>query len=319
MRVFRWSAAAFLLVALAGFAFFALERRAPALPAGVVGTMVFVSDRSGMDALYLRCLPDAELRRLTYLLEPAGEPALSPDGSQVAFSMGGRIGVVNVATLEVRFLTFGVDWLDAAPAWRSDGQALVVSARRATAGATADIHLLTPDPAGGDTHRLPLTETPGLDEEAPIFGPGDGCVVFVREDNLFRVDLAAQRPQAQMKDFRSRRLTGTFKKSRAPRLLPSGRLLCLWSEGKSYGIDVLDADGKNRETLTQGSVHYRSVAPSPDGRFLLATFSFDLRFHPADILRRQREELHLLDARGAPIGVVDRSWSAASHSADWRP
>jgi len=309
MRVFRWGAASFMLLGLAGGAWLTLGRRAAPLPAGLSGTLVYVSDRSGMDVLYARTFPAGEERRLTYLNEPVREPAVSPDRKLVAFTMGGRIGVVPLAGGEARFFTLGVDWRDASPAWRSDGKALLVSARRKADAATADVHLLKPDPAGGDTVRSPLTDTPGLDEQTPIYAPLDAFAVFVREGNLFRLDF---------RDGRTRRLAGGFKKSRYPRLLPSGRLLCLWTEGKLYGIDVMDLDGKNRETLAQGTVYYRTVAPSPDGRFVAATFTFDLGFHPAQVLLRQREEVRLLDASGQPLVPLLHSWRHAFHSPDWR-
>jgi Tol biopolymer transport system component len=224
----------------------------------------------------------------------------------VAFATGGRIGLVPLDAGVVRILTLGVDWRDGSPAWRPNGKGLVVSCRKSD-GANAELHLIDLDPLGVTRH--PLTQTRGLDDSAPVFSPDGSFVVFVREDNLFRVGLA---------DGRTSRLTGGFKRSRCPRFLPSGRLLCLWTEGKNYGIDVLDADGRNRETLSQGSVYYRSVVPSPEGRFLAATFTFDLRFHPTQALKlRQTEEVHLLDARGSFLRNLERSWRYASHSPSW--
>jgi hypothetical protein len=133
--------------------------------------------------------------------------------------------------------------------------------------------------------------------------------VFVREDGVFRVGLA---------DGRTARLTGGLRKYRQPRFLPSGRLLCLWDQEKLHGIDVMDADGKNRETLGQGSIYYRTIAPSPDGAYLAATFTFDLRFHPKDALKlRQTEEVRLLDTRGSLAAVLERSGRHTNHSPDW--
>src|SRR5262249_9082383 len=111
---------------------------------------------------------------------------------------------------------------------------------------------------------------------------------------------------------------GGFKKARSPRFLPNGRLAYLWSEGKQYGIDVVDYDGKNRTTLAQGAIYYRTLAPTRDGRYLAATFTFDLAFHPAAIFKpRQTEEVRLLDAAGRPQGALARSWRFSNHSPDW--
>ena len=122
-------------------------RPASPLPDGLAGGIVFVSDRDGTPALYWRRLPKDQERRLTFGSEAVGEPAVSPDGTRVAFSMNGRIGVVAVANGDTRILTLGVDWKDAQPAWLPDGRRLVVGARR-RAGEPARLHLLDPTPDG---------------------------------------------------------------------------------------------------------------------------------------------------------------------------
>jgi Tol biopolymer transport system component len=307
MRFFAWSV--LFLTALGAVAWMVLRPRDEPLPAGVTGTLVFVSDRDGIDSLYARRLPKGTDRRLTFLNEPVREPAVSPDGRMAAFSMGGRIGVVFLASSDVRFLTLGVDWLDAAPSWRPDGKALVVASRH-PGDANADLHLLLALDAGpGQVERRPLTLTAGLDEEAPVFGPDGSYVVYIRQDNVGRIDLV---------DGRARRITGGFRRMREPRFLPSGRLVALWTLEKQYGLDVMDADGKNRETLSLGSTFYRTLRPSPDGRFFAATYTFDLGFHLAEALRlRPTEEVRLLDAAGRPAAVLARSWRHASHSPDW--
>jgi Tol biopolymer transport system component len=308
MRRALWSGAA--LAALVAGAFLFLRRSGPAPPADLTGSFVYVSDRDGIEALYERRLPRGEERRLTFLSEPLRDPAVSPDATRVAFSVGGRIGVLSLRSGDVKFLSLGVDWQDTSPSWRPDGQALLVVARPAH-GASADIHLLlaSNDTASAQAERRPLTLTRGLDESSPVFGPRGTSIVFVREDNLFRMDLS---------DGATRRITGGFRLMREPRFLPSGRLLALWAQGKQFGLDAMDADGKNRETLSEQSTYYRTFSPSPDGRYLLATYRFDLGFHPIEALKvRQTEEVHLLDAAGRSMAPVVSSWRYTNHSPSW--
>lgn len=273
------------------------------LPADLSGTLLFVSNRDGRDTIYLRRLPDGADFPLVAQDEPVGEPAISPNGKDAAFSMRGRIGVVSLGTHAVRFLTLGVDWKDGEPSWRPDGRALVVSSRHSD-GAAADVHLLFLNPAPGSELRQPLTRTEHLDENHPAFAPDARHIAFIRGDNLFRLEVASGRLQ---------RLTGGFRLMRYPRFLPSGRLLCLWTQGKQFGLDVMDEDGENRETLSQGTAFYRTLAPSPDGRYLAVTLGFE-----ADALRfRQNEEVRLLDARGQPLATLAESFRTGSHSPSW--
>jgi Tol biopolymer transport system component len=277
------------------------------LPPGLTGGLAFVSDQDGIPALYWRRLPKGRARRLTFGSEGVDEPAVSPDGSRVAFSMDGRIGVVTVATGESSVLTLGVEQRDADPAWLPDAQRLVVSSRP-RASEVAGLFLLDP-PAGGVVERHPLTHPRAGDDTSPAVSPDGSWVVFVREDHLMRVDLG---------DGRVRRLTGGFKRERSPRFLPSGRLVCAWSEGKRHGIDVLDPESGGRETLEQGDTYFRTLAPSPDGRFLAATFSWDLSLRPlATFFAGRREQVRLLSASGRELATLEGSWWHAYHSPDW--
>ncbi len=294
------------LVGTAGSGWLLLHRGST-LPVGVTGTLVFVSDRDGIPALYRRRLPGGRERRLTFGSESVDEPAISPDGTRVAFSMNGRIGVVSISGGEPAILTLGIDWRDSQPAWFSDGRRLVVSARRRS-GDPAGLQLLEPSREGTIVRRV-LTQPRVGDDTSPTPTRDGSAVVFVREHHLMRVQLA---------DGRVRLLTGGFKRERSPRFLPSGRLVCAWSESKRHGIDVLDLDDRSRSTLVEGGRFYSSLAPSPDGRFLVATLGYDLGFRPLTVLfGAPRERLYLLDAGGHALGVVEGSRRHASYAADW--
>jgi Tol biopolymer transport system component len=229
-------------------------------------------------------------------------PRLSPDGRTVAFSAAGKIGLVSVPLGAPRFVTFGVEWQDLRPAWRPDGKALAVVAQPSS-GRSAELHLLTLETAPGTARREPILKVSGLEEVAPAFAPDGKTLVYLRDANVFRLDLASGQ---------STRLTGGFRSIRAARFLPSGRLLALWQQGKQCGLDAMDADGNNRETLAQGPAVYQAVAPSPDGHYLAATLAFE-----PTVALRQRSEVRLLDARGRTLGTLSGGRGHDAHSADW--
>ena len=52
------------------------------------GLIAFVSDREGVDALYLMRPDGTDVRRLTKELPPVSHPAWSPDGRRLAFNAG---------------------------------------------------------------------------------------------------------------------------------------------------------------------------------------------------------------------------------------
>ncbi len=302
---------ALVLLALAavGVAVSLVLRRAeaPTLPSDLQGTLVFISGRTGIDAVFARKLPNGPDLRLTHLGEPAREPALSPDGQHVAFVVGGRIAVVAVATGDIQYLSLGVTAKDGAPDWFPDGKRLVIVSRPAL-GENADLFELAASGGAAESPRRRLLET-ASNESEPVVSPDGESIVFVREDNLHRLERKAGRV---------RKLTGGFHKTRGPRFLASGRIVCLWSQDKQFGIDVLDGDGKQRETLWQGSTFYRSLAPSPDGRYLAATHTFDLGFHPSQaVTRRRNQELRLLSARAAPVASFTDGWLHSDHSPAW--
>lgn len=278
-------------------------RREPPLPADLTGRLIFVSDRGGRDAIYQKKLPAGEEELLLGLHDPVGDPALSPDGQALAFSMGGRIGLLDLATRATRFLTLGVDWKDTHPVWRPDGKALVVTSRRPDSQ-NHDAHLLfLAVPTGGEA-RQALTDTPGLDETSAAYGSDGSFVVLVRAGGVYRLEPGTDR---------AHRLITGFRVMRGVSFLPSGRLLAPWTEGKQFGLDLMDTDGKNRETVTQGGVFYRDAAASPDGRYLAVTVDFE-----ADVMKlRQRAEIRLLDGRGQAVGFLVRSWRSNSHSPAW--
>ncbi len=245
----------------------------------------------------------------TTSIPSAHQPCL-PTATQVAFSERGRIGVLNVASGVVRPLTLGVDHEDSAPSWRPDGKALVVSALRRSTGRTS-LDVLDLEAKDPGAIRTPVTSGSGSDDTAPLFAPDGQSVVFVREETLHRVSLV---------DGRTVRITGGFRTWRTPRYLASGRLVAQWTQAKQFGLAVMDADGKNLEILWQGAIRYRGLAPSPDDRYVAASYGYDLQFHLTEALGLRHDgEIRLLDRSGLFVARLAGGLRERAHSADWGP
>ena len=90
--------------------------------------------------------------RIVVVEKGAQDPAVSPDGTQVAASILGKIWVLPAAGGEARQLTFGVGW-DTHPAWSPDGQFLAYAHQ---APGHADLMVL--NLATGGSHALYATK-----------------------------------------------------------------------------------------------------------------------------------------------------------------
>jgi hypothetical protein len=70
------------------------------------------------------------------------------------------------------------------------------------------------------------------------------------------------------------------------------------ARARSTAIDAIDLATRARHTLVEGGVFYRTLAPSPDGRFLAVTRSWDSGVPPFAACWRAQGEVRLLDAAG---------------------
>ena len=298
------------VVVLGTAAFWAWPRTSP-LPADLRGALVFVSDRGGPG----RALPPEASRRARTGASPsrgAGPRAglLARTGRAWPSRWAGASASSPSPSGDVRILTLGVDWRDASPAWRPDGQALVVVRARAGRPTTATCTCSSSTPRDGQVAPRPRSPTAAASTREPA--------VLARTAPSWS---ACARTTSSGSPSPTAALAASPAASASTGRRASSLRVGSWLSGRRRSSSASTSwtpDGKNRETLSQGTALYRSVAPSPDGRYFAATFTFDLGFHPAEALKlRKTEEVRLLDAHGRPLGARGALVDAANHSPDW--
>jgi TolB protein len=199
--------------------------------------IAFVSDRTGESAVW-------KLPRLggsaTLLLADATDPAISPDGTRIAFARAGANGLLRIGvaplddTNSARILT-GDDhglWSHERPAWSPDGQTLCYCDLR---------HLWTVPSAGGAPRQV--TSGDGTDRE-PAWSPDGRHIYFAshREgtEAIWRL---------RVDDGSTARVTLGAGPEQAPRLSQDGRRLVYATETDEHTIAISDERTNERSSL----------------------------------------------------------------------
>jgi TolB protein len=129
--------------------------------------IVFESDRSGTQQLYIMSAGGGEPSRLSNGAGRYGTPVWSPRGDLIAFTKQneGRfhIGVMRTDGSEERLLT--ASFLDEGPTWAPNGRVIMFT--RQGAGAEGQPSLYSVDVSGRNLRQIP-TDTPASD---PAWSP----------------------------------------------------------------------------------------------------------------------------------------------------
>ena len=185
----------------------------------------------------------------------AQDPALSPDGSQVAFAVFGKIWILPMEGGEARQITFGLGW-DTHPAWSSDGRFLAY-AHQLPAGTDLVIHNLATNGSSVIYHT---------DKELGqiAFHPEEGEVYFLLDSSqydshLWRVPVEGG--QAKQLTFTQDWHEWSFAFS------PDGKKVLL-DHGRFGGSDLylLSVDDLKAIRLTNTPSHEFSVAWNRNGK-----------------------------------------------------
>ncbi len=228
--------------------------------------IAFVNDGTRHKEVYVMDYDGANVQQLTRHRSIALLPKWGSDGKSIVFNSY-RAQNPDAYVLEypgggLRELSTR-QGLNTAPNWSPDMSMLALTISR---GADPDLFLI--DASGKVIRRL--TFTPGVDT-SPSFSPNGQQIVFVSDragnPELYVMDITGANVQ---------RLTyGQYVD--APAWSPRGDLIAYERrrEGGQYDIALIDPQGRNGRTITEGSGRNENPTWSPDGRFLTFTSTRD--------------------------------------------
>jgi Tol biopolymer transport system component len=145
-------------------------------PPGLTNTIVFVSDRTGADELYVMRGDGNSAQLLATLPGPKTDPVISPDGKKIAFTLGsvtfGNISplwIVNSDGTGLKQLT--TDYAnDFRPCWSPDGSKIAFASTR---DGNAEIYVMRAD----GTHQTNITNNNAFDS-SPAWSPSGNTILF---------------------------------------------------------------------------------------------------------------------------------------------
>ena len=153
--------------------------------------MVFTSTRSGDRDIYIRDMATGAVTQLTDTAAHEFDPALSPDGTRIAFwragSLANRTYVMDADGSDEHIVAqplSGDIVNDEHPSWSPDSTRLVLSSRFVTQlDSTYSLTIVDPDdPTGGRTNGGAGSTTAGLsggvDEIEPVWSPDGEHIAF---------------------------------------------------------------------------------------------------------------------------------------------
>lgn len=241
-----------------------------------------------------------------YRLTTVSDPALSPDGSQVAFTVTtvkeaenkrhSEVWVVPAAGGEaVRYTTPGVESSD--PWWSPDGSLLLFTSRRPGGEGKGNTWALRMDRPGGeafqaDGYRRGSTPKTGafvVFAEEPDEEEADSAKT---DDPFGKMKPMARPPhEAVTKPLNAARFDGMHVvdmpyKRNGPGFTPNRREPRTWDAAQIFRQPLGDTA---KVQLTRAPYSHRNVVVSPDGRWI--AFTADAALRPDSVVQAERDSL----------------------------
>ena len=231
----------------------------------LLGTKIyFVSNRTGHKEIWVMDPDGSNQRQISHFNSLSIMPAVSPDGTKVAFTSfaRGNPAIFILSTDTGRRLPFynQVASLNATPDFTPDGKQLLYAS---SASGRAQIYIANID--GSNLRRI--SNTPALEVE-PKVNPKTGTdLVFVSgrsgPQQIYRMNIDGTDVQ---------RLTNGEGEASNPCWHPNGQIMAFsWTRGFATGnfnVFVMDVASRNFNQLTYGAGRNENPSWAPDGRHL---------------------------------------------------
>jgi carboxyl-terminal processing protease len=228
------------------------------LPTAGKGSITFVAYVNGTWQVFIVNPDGSGLQQLTHLPEPgAGNPAISPDGSIIAF-VHDRKNIYTISSDGNELTLIYQDDVEAGwPEWSPDSRKIVFSARR-----DGILNLFTMNFDGSELKQI--TES-AFDDVAPTFSPDGSRIAFSSN--------RTGKWEVHILDLRSGKVEqitnlGDSGGMGWPAWSPDGSLIAFESigEANSRDIYVVRPDGTQLKNITNNPAYNGAPAWSPDSR-----------------------------------------------------
>src|SRR5687768_16384478 len=242
-----------------------------------------------------------------YRLTTVSTPAMSPDGSRIAFTVQTvnerenkyhrEVWVVNTAGGEPqRFTSPGTE--SSNPRWSPDGKVLLFTSQRP--GGRGNTWMLRMDQPGGEAYqddKYPRGGSVTADGRLAVWTEGDSVATDSsrREDPWARMQPMARPPHGAVTKptdparFDGRHVYDMQYKSNNAGFVPGAREARRWRPAQIW---VQGYDGSPKRRITNTRYSHRNVSVSPDGKWV--AFVADHALRPDSVVDMERDSLSRL-------------------------